>query len=71
MTRGPRVHPVRAVDARRAFPCFDEPSFKTPFEVTSSCPGERRHLQRSSGEDHVRGGSTRVAFAATPRCRRT
>jgi alanyl aminopeptidase len=27
-----------ATDARRAFPCFDEPSFKTPYDVTISSP---------------------------------
>lgn len=27
-----------ATDARRAFPCFDEPSFKTPYDVTILAP---------------------------------
>jgi alanyl aminopeptidase len=27
-----------AIDARRAFPCFDEPGFKTPYEVTITVP---------------------------------
>ncbi len=27
-----------AVDARRAFPCFDEPSFKTPWQLTLDVP---------------------------------
>jgi|HubBroStandDraft_1064217.scaffolds.fasta_scaffold00485_5 alanyl aminopeptidase len=27
-----------ATDARRAFPCFDEPSFKTPYDVTIASP---------------------------------
>jgi aminopeptidase N len=27
-----------AVDARRAFPCFDEPGFKTPYDVTIAAP---------------------------------
>ena len=27
-----------AIDARRAFPCFDEPSFKTPWQLTIHAP---------------------------------
>src|SRR5207237_253151 len=29
---------LEAIDARRMFPCFDEPGFKTPFAVTLTVP---------------------------------
>jgi aminopeptidase N len=36
-----------ATDARRAFPCFDEPSFKTPYDVTISSPQGMTALSNS------------------------
>lgn len=48
-----------AMNARRVFPCFDDPSFKVPFEVTISTPpgnvaisntGELSHKQSADGK---------------------
>ncbi|NUP06453.1 MAG: M1 family metallopeptidase [Polyangiaceae bacterium] len=69
-----------ALDARRAFPCFDEPSFKTPFDVTLVVPkgqvavSNTRQIERteSSAGDRVRFATTEklptylVAFAVGP-----
>ena len=55
-----------AVDARRAFPCFDQPEFKTPFQVTLRVPdgqvalGNAREIGR-----RTEGGVTIVNFART------
>jgi cytosol alanyl aminopeptidase len=56
-----------AIDARRAFPCFDEPRFKTPFDVTLRVPrglvaiGNTRELRRAElPTEH-----TEVVFART------
>lgn len=43
-----------AINARRAFPCFDEPVFKTPFDV-----------RLTVSADHVAVASTPVAFEET------
>lgn len=51
---------------RRALPCFDEPAFKTPFDVTLVVPKQDRaiantqELQRSE-----EGETTRIRFATT------
>jgi alanyl aminopeptidase len=45
-------------DARRAFPCFDEPGFKTPYDVTIAAPAETIALANSpeiSREDATDG----------------
>jgi alanyl aminopeptidase len=54
------------VDARAAFPCFDEPGFKIPYDVTLVVPAadqaisNGREIDRKPDGDHVR-----VHFATT------
>jgi len=57
-----------ATDARRAFPCFDEPSFKAPWEVTLHVPTGESAFSNSpvASETKEAGGLTRVRFAPTP-----
>jgi aminopeptidase N len=55
------------LDARRAFPCFDQPEWKTPYDVTLRVP--RGLLAVSNGPEQSREpeGETRVfRFAQTP-----
>ena len=53
------------LDARRAFPCFDEPGFKVPFTVTLDVPRGLVAVAntREVGRDELPGGVTRVRFA--------
>ena len=54
-------------DARRAFPCFDEPGWKTPFALTVSIPADAtalanmREVRRAPD-----GGMVRVEFEPSP-----
>jgi alanyl aminopeptidase len=54
-------------DARRAFPCFDEPRFKTPWQLTLHVKQE--HLAASNtpvvSDTPEAGGMKRVRFATT------
>ena len=56
-----------SIDARRAFPCFDEPSFKTPWQLTvhvnqSDAAVSNTPVQSETGEP---GGRKKVVFAET------
>ena len=58
---------MESMYARRAFPIFDEPSFKIPYQLTIVAPGElvvvaNTPVESSSEQD----GWQRVAFMATP-----
>jgi alanyl aminopeptidase len=54
-------------DARRAFPCFDEPSFKTPWELTLTIPAGTSAVSNTpvSSETAGEGGTRVVRFGKT------
>jgi aminopeptidase N len=53
-------------DARRMFPCFDEPGFKVPFEVKVTTPNGMIALANSPEVAHASAGeATAFAFAPT------
>lgn len=56
-----------AADARRVFPCFDEPGFKAPWQVTIEAAAGLAILANSPVEATEDLGATRrVRFAETP-----
>ena len=56
-----------AADARRVFPCFDEPGFKATWAITVEAPEGIAVLSngREEGEEKL-GGRRRVRFSRTP-----
>ena len=54
-------------DARRVFPCFDEPVWKVPFQVTLTVPAKAVAVSNAPalGEDRAEGRTKRVRFAET------
>jgi cytosol alanyl aminopeptidase len=55
------------IDARRAFPCFDEPRFKTPWEVSIAAPDGLMAVANSRlvSESRDPDGRRRFRFAPT------
>jgi aminopeptidase N len=53
--------------ARMAFPCFDQPSFKTPFKVSIVHPSEftAHSNQQLKSRELVKAGTTRTTFKDT------
>ena len=56
-----------AIDARRAFPCFDEPAFKTPWQVTIHAPKGAIAVSNApaTSETAEPGGGRMFVFAPT------
>ena len=59
---------LEPTDARRVFPCFDDPGFETPFDVTLIVPEGDVAVSNAPAvaEDRVDPGMKRVTFATTP-----
>ena len=56
-----------AVDARRAFPGFDEPDFKTPFDVSLTVPADQVAVANTFpvSEEPAGTGLKKIRFATT------
>ncbi len=56
-----------STDARRAFPCFDQPGFKNPWQLTLHIPAADRAFSNTPqvSETSEAGGMKRVLFAPT------
>ncbi|MFN2623199.1 MAG: M1 family metallopeptidase [Chthoniobacterales bacterium] len=56
-----------ATDARRMFPCWDEPSFRARFQLTAVVPENFTAVSNMPIEEEKKAGGTKeVRFAATP-----
>ncbi|HET9622049.1 MAG TPA: M1 family metallopeptidase [Kofleriaceae bacterium] len=57
-----------AIYARRAFPCFDEPAFKLPWDVAITAPAAASVVGNMAitADKPVDAGRKRVTFATTP-----
>jgi puromycin-sensitive aminopeptidase len=65
--RGLAATQFEAADARRVFPCFDEPGFKAPWRLAVEAPAGAVVLSNGSPVREEELGSTRrVTFSETP-----
>ena len=58
-----------AIDARRAFPCWDEPAVKATFSVTIIVPGHITALSNmpEKSVEALKGGKKKFEFEITPK----
>ena len=56
------------IEARRAFPCFDEPRFKTPWDISIRVPQGNRAFSNGQETEETEGtdGWDTIRFATTP-----
>ena len=52
-------------DARDAFPCFDEPGYKTPWQLTLRVPSQDSAVSNTPGAEHIDGGVKTYTFKET------
>jgi alanyl aminopeptidase len=48
------------IDARAAFPCFDEPSYKTPWQLTLRIPGQDSAVSNTGIESEKTDGISKI-----------
>jgi alanyl aminopeptidase len=57
---------MEASEAREAFPCFDEPAYKFPWQLTLTVPADMMAISNTPIESSVADGNmTRVVFGET------
>ena len=55
------------IDARGAFPCFDEPGYKVPWQVTLNIPAGQTAVSNTPIQsEKVDGATKQVVFRPTP-----
>ncbi len=58
---------MQAVDCRKAFPCWDEPLVKVPYQLTLTVPMQHEAVTNTPVKKKIMGASTKTyEFEATP-----